>query len=81
MKVNTLNLSIYIKNLGGEKKETTLIRNYPSTLKKEMGNTKTTQKSYASLLPSFNLNTFQGDGSLILNDSRMSAPPEEGFGF
>jgi hypothetical protein len=46
-----------------------------------MGNTKTTQKSYASLLPSFNLNTFQGDGSLILNDSRMSAPPEEGFGF
>jgi hypothetical protein len=73
MKVNTLNLSIYIKNLGGEKKETALIRNYPSTLKKEMGNTKTTQKSYASLLPGFNLNTFQGDGSLILNDSRMSA--------
>ncbi len=81
MKVNTLNLSIYIKNLGGKKKETALIRNYPIVLKKEMGKTKTTQKSYASLLSGFNFNTFQGDGSLILNDSRMSPPPEDGFGF
>jgi len=46
-----------------------------------MGKTKTTQKSYASLLSGFNFNTFQGDGSLILNDSRMSPPPEDGFGF
>jgi hypothetical protein len=81
MKVDTLNLGFYIKNLGDGKKEAALIRDYPSKLKKGMGYTKTTQKSYASLLPSFNLNTFQGEGSLILNDSHMSPPPEEGSDF
>ncbi len=81
MKVDTMNLGFYIKNLGDGLKEAALIRDYPGLLEKGMGNTKTTQKSFASLLPGFNSNTFQGDESLILNDSHMSPPPEEGSDF
>lgn len=81
MKVDTINLGFYIKNLGDGKKEAALIRDYTSLLEKGMGNTKAAQKSYASMLPSFIANTFQGDQSLIMNDSHMQPPPREGSDF
>ncbi|WP_047416119.1 hypothetical protein [Cellulophaga sp. Hel_I_12] len=82
MKVDSINLGFYIKRLSNGKKEALLIRDYPGILGKGLGQTTTTQKSFASMLPIFKKNAFQDDDeSLILNDSHMQPPPEQGSDF
>lgn len=75
MKVDKANLGFYIKNLGDGKKEAALLRDYSYTLEKGMGTTASSQKSFASLVPSFTTGTFQEDESLIMNIVEMGPPP------
>ena len=81
MKVDTMNLGFYIKNLGDGKKEAVLIRDYPGMMDGKIGETNKTYKSFASMVPNFNFSAYQGDESLILNDSHMSPPPKGGSDF
>ena len=58
------------------KKEAALIRDYPGLIEKGMGNTKASNKSYASIIPNLlNTNTLFADESLILNKGNMGPPP------
>ena len=79
MKVDTINYAFYIKNLGDGKKEAALIRDYPNLNQNGMGAFNQSNKSYASLVPSFNTNvnttSYQGNGSLIMNEGHMGPPP------
>jgi len=76
MKVDSMNYGFYIKNLTDGKKEAALIRDYPGLIGKGMGNTKASNKSYASIVPNFfNTSTLFADESLILNKGNMGPPP------
>ncbi|MBU2996953.1 hypothetical protein KO500_10930 [Cellulophaga baltica] len=79
MRVDTFNYGFYIKNLGDEKKEAALIRDYPEVINNESGVIQDqTTKSHATLTPSLNINSnklFSEDESLIINKGNMGPPP------
>lgn len=75
MKVDTMNLGFYIKNLGDGKKEAALIRDYSYMTDDKMGEAKKHNKSYASIIPNFTLSSSQSNESLILNKGNMGPPP------
>tara|TARA_R110000868_G_scaffold21640_7_gene89777 strand:+ start:67084 stop:67776 length:693 start_codon:yes stop_codon:yes gene_type:complete len=79
MKVDTMNYGFYIKNETNGKKEAALIRDYPGLIEQGMENIGTPNKSHASIIPNFNLNTnssfFQDNQSLIMNEAQMVPPP------
>ena len=52
-----------------------LIRDYPGIMDNKIGSSNTSNKSYASIVPNFNLNAYSDDESLIMNKTTMGPPP------
>ncbi len=75
IKKDSINYAFYIKNLGDGKKEAALIRDYPGIMDNKIGSSNTSNKSYASIVPNFNLNAYSDDESLIMNKTTMGPPP------